>query len=220
MSFLVRVVLPDTPGSLGKLAAAFGSVGVNIESVDAVEQSLDGTVTDDIVVTLPPGVLPDTIFSAALQLPGVDIDSIRPFSGRVDRRGQIILLAAVAEERTSHAKAMQRLVDTLPQSMTSGWAIVLRNDDVMRRVAASSAAPEDDGSAPAHVDIDAARILQPDTESWIPERWTLLDASLCIAPIGKTGLLLVIGRPGGPDFLASEVEHIGSLCTIVGSMLQ
>lgn len=219
MSFLIRVVLPDTPGSLGKLADSFGAVGVNIESVDAVEQSTNGTVTDDIVVTLPAGVLPDTIITAALKLPGVDIDSIRPFAGRVDRRGQINMLDAVATQRKNQTKAMQELVDKLPQTMTSGWAIALRNDATMSRVAASSAAPEDDGSTPPQQNVEEARILVPEHEKWVPESWQLLDASLCVAPIGATGMLLVIGRPGGPDFLASEVEHIGQLCNIVGSML-
>ncbi|MDU0478458.1 hypothetical protein QVA66_04290 [Staphylococcus chromogenes] len=219
MSFLIRVVLPDTPGSLGKLADAFGEIAGNIESVDAVEKSPHGTVVDDIVVSLPSSVLPDSLITAALSVPGVEVDSIRPFSGRVDRRGQIDMLAAVAAARHNQVAAMQQLVDTLPQSMTSGWAIVLRNEATMSRVAASAAAPEDDGTSPAHVAIDSARILRPDTEAWIPHRWPLLDASLCVSPIGKTGLLLVIGRPGGPDFLASEVDHIGSLCSIVGSML-
>lgn len=220
MTYLIRVILPDTPGSLGKLADAFGKVHGNIQSVDAVEKSHDGTVIDDIVVSLPAGILPDSLISAAYGIPGVEVDSIRPFSGRVDRRGQIAMLADVATARRKTQQAVQLLVDTLPQSMTSGWAIVLRNDATMSRVAASPAAPSDDGSAPAQLELPAARILRVDSEDWIPESWGLLDASLCAAPIGATGLVLVIGRPGGPDFLASEVKHIGALCTIVGSVLQ
>ena len=37
MSYLIRVLLPDTPGSLGQLADAIGMVGANIQSVDIVE---------------------------------------------------------------------------------------------------------------------------------------------------------------------------------------
>lgn len=51
MSFLVRVLLPDTPGSLGKLADALGNVDANIESVDIVENFPDGSVMDDIVIS-------------------------------------------------------------------------------------------------------------------------------------------------------------------------
>lgn len=41
MSFLLRVQLPDTPGSLGQLADAFGLVGANIQSVDIVQSFPD-----------------------------------------------------------------------------------------------------------------------------------------------------------------------------------
>lgn len=218
MSYLIRVMIPDAPGSLGKLADAMGSVNGNIESVDVVEKSTNGQVTDDIVVTLRQGTPPDTIISAAQAIPGVEVDSIRPFSGRVDRRGQIEMLAAVATNHRQRDKAMTDFVGVLPRTMTSGWAIVLDNAGVMTRVAASPAAPEDDGTNPPHADVESARILRED-EDWVPASWRLLDASLCAAPIGATGLMLVVGRPGGPDFLATEVDHIGSLCDIVGSIL-
>ena len=32
-------------------------------------------------------------------------------------------------------------------------------------------------------------------------------------------LALIIGRPGGPDFLASEVQHLGDLGAIVGAII-
>ncbi|PZU26978.1 MAG: amino acid-binding ACT domain protein, partial [Actinomyces sp.] len=56
MSYLIRVVLPDTPGSLGELAEAFGMLDANIKSVDIVETTFadeKAVVTDDIVVELP-----------------------------------------------------------------------------------------------------------------------------------------------------------------------
>ncbi|MEJ5998708.1 amino acid-binding ACT domain protein [Corynebacterium sp. H130] len=219
MSYLIRVMIPDAPGSLGRLADALGQIKGNIESVDVVEKSTTGEVTDDIVVSLPQGTLPDAIISAAQALPGVIVDSIRPFSGRVDRRGQIEMLAGVAQNLRKPEKAMAEFVDVLPRTMTSGWAIVLDNGDTMSRLAASSAAPEDDGTHPPHADVDKARVLR-DEEKWVPESWRLLDASLCASPIGNTGLMLVVGRPGGPDFLATEVEQIGLLCDIVGSILK
>ena len=39
MSYLIRVSLPDVPGSLGELAEAFGMVDANIQSVDIVAVS-------------------------------------------------------------------------------------------------------------------------------------------------------------------------------------
>ena len=99
MSYLVRVLLPDTPGSLGLLANAMGSIEANIRSVDIVENFPDGTVMDDIVLDLPQSTMADEIITAAQTVEGVEVDSIRPFSGRVDRRGQIHVLAKVAAQR-------------------------------------------------------------------------------------------------------------------------
>lgn len=219
MSYLIRVLLPDTPGSLGSLAEAFGQVNANIQSVDIVESFPDGTVMDDIVVGLPTGVMADSLVSAANQCDGVLVDSIRPFSGRVDRRGQIEMLADVASFANNPQQAMERLVATTPQSMTATWAIVLDTSTPVHRVAASSAAPEDSGVSPETIPVEHARVLLADSEEWIPSSWGLLESRLAATPLVGTSLVLVVGRTAGPDFLASEVDHLGLLGKIVGKVL-
>ena len=221
MSYLIRVCLPDVPGSLGQLAEAFGMVDADINSVDIVETSTDGTVTDDIVVTLPTGVMVDTLITAVASVDGAEVDSIRPFTGRVDRRGQIEMLAKIAEHSGNLSDTLGELVRVMPSAVTSSWAVVLRNnDDGLTRAAASPAAPEDDGSHPQMPPIDSARILQPDFDGWAPDAWFQLGTSLTITPLHGTDMVVVVGRVGGPDFLASEVREIGDLGCIVGAMLR
>lgn len=221
MSYLIRVSLPDVPGSLGQLAEAFGIVEADINSVDIVESSLDGTVTDDIVVTLPTGVMVDTLITAVASVDGAEVDSIRPFTGRVDRRGQIQMLAQIAAHSGKQADTLEELVNVMPKAVTSSWAVVLNNTDAgLERVAASSAAPEDDGSTPQMPAIEGARILQPDFDEWVPESWFQLDTALTVAPLHGTDLVLVVGRVGGPDFLASEVSEVGDLGYIIGAILR
>lgn len=219
MSYLIRVLLPDVPGSLGQLAEAFGMVDGSIQSVDVVEAFPDGTVMDDIVIALPKGVMADTLITTAQSLEGVLVDSIRPFSGTIDRRGQIQMLAKVAADRRNVTKAMETLTQAIPKSMTSSWGIVLDNSDPIRRVAASTAAPEDDGSTPISIDVDSPRTLRPEIEGWIPESWGLLDSALAATPLSGTSMVLVVGRTGGPDYLPSEVDHLGDLGNIVGGLL-
>ena len=221
MSYLIRVTLPNVPGSLGQLAEAFGIVDADINSVDIVETSLDGTVTDDIVVTLPTGVMVDTLITAVASVEGAEVDSIRPFTGRVDRRGQIEMLAKIADCSNQVADTLDELVNVMPGAVTSSWAVILRDTpDGLTRVAASPAAPEDDGSNPSMPLIDAARIIQPDYDEWAPEPWFQLGTALTITPLNGTDMVLVIGRVGGPDYLASEVREIGNLGRIVGAMLR
>ena len=131
-----------------------------------------------------------------------------------------------AAEAAAHARnnprAKEELATATPRPTTASWAIVLDDKasaDEISRVAASMAAPEDDGSHPNDIDITAARILNADAEDWIPETWGLLDSSLAATPLGSTGMVLIVGRTGGPDFLASEVEHLGQLGRIVGAIL-
>ncbi|QYH19858.1 amino acid-binding ACT domain protein [Corynebacterium aquatimens] len=221
MSYLIRVSLPDVPGSLGELAEAFGLVGANIQSVDIVQTTPDGSqVTDDIVVALPTGTMIDTVVTAAASIEGVEVDSIRPFTGRVDRRGQVKMLARVAAQANNRENALEELVAMMPRTMTSSWAVILRNTaEGMVRVASSPAAPGDDGSKPPRLELAGPRVLDPETEEWVPEAWGLLDTALCSAPLPGTDLVLVVGRVGGPDYLASEVTHIGDLGAIIGAML-
>ena len=49
MSYLLRVQLPDRPGSLGSLAVALGSVGADILSLDVIERG-DGYAVDGVTV--------------------------------------------------------------------------------------------------------------------------------------------------------------------------
>lgn len=221
MSYLIRVSLPDVPGSLGELAVAFGLADANIQSVDIVQTSTDGTVTDDIVVGLPTGTMVDAVVTATASVEGAEVDSIRPFTGRVDRRGQVQMLARIARQAHNLEGAMEELVDVMPRTMTSSWAVVLRNTETgLIRVAASQAAPADDGTSPHMLDVDGPRILLPDADRWMPEAWGLLDTALAITPLDGTDLVLVVGRIGGPDFLASEVSQIGDLGCIIGAILQ
>ena len=88
MSFLLRVQLPDRPGSLGSLALALGAVGADILSLDVVERGA-GYAVDDLVVDVRSGSLPDTLITAAEALDGVRVDSIRPFAGMLDTHREL-----------------------------------------------------------------------------------------------------------------------------------
>ena len=205
--------MPDTPGSLGLLAMALGTVGGDIRGVDIVGQAEleePNTVVDDIVVSLPTGHLPDSLITATQELDGFFVDSIRPFSGTVDRRGQIQMLSGVAEQRRHIEKALEILMQDLPRTMTAGWAVVLETSPRTHRVAASSAAPEDNGQELDQPPLTEARVLN--------ENWAVMDSALAGTPIAGTDLLLIVGRPGGPDFLVSEVEHLRQLGSIFGAL--
>lgn len=58
MELVVRCSLPDRPGSLARVAAAMGEVGVDIEAVEVVDVVEDRAVDDMVVVIDPQRVQP------------------------------------------------------------------------------------------------------------------------------------------------------------------
>ena len=61
--FLMRVLLPDRPGSLGRVATALGGVGADINAVEIVDKG-DDEVVDDFIVDLPHDQLPEILVTA------------------------------------------------------------------------------------------------------------------------------------------------------------
>ena len=72
MSYLLRVELPDVPGSLGRLASAIGTAGGNIDAIEIVERS-NGRAVDDVFLAPDHGVMPDSIVSACNALKDVHV---------------------------------------------------------------------------------------------------------------------------------------------------
>ena len=70
--FLMRVVLPDRPGSLGAVATAMGTISADINAVEIVEK-YEGYAVDDFMLELPAGVAPDALITACTSVPGVEV---------------------------------------------------------------------------------------------------------------------------------------------------
>ncbi|EYT63313.1 amino acid-binding protein [Dietzia sp. UCD-THP] len=211
MSYLLRVLLPDRPGSLGSLAVALGTAGADIISLDVVDR-FDGVAVDDIVVNVPNGTFPDTLITAAEQLDGVMVDSLRPFGGILDAHRELELIDAVAG---AGAGADQMLADELPAALRLGWALVVEETaDGCRLIARGPAAPLwDGGQVGAVCSLERATALEDD----LPEEWTAMDTAVAAAPLAS-GHVLVVGRPGGPSFRPSEIARLGYLTGILRSL--
>lgn len=215
MSYLLRVRLTDRPGSLGSLAVALGSVGADILSLDVVERG-DGFAVDDIVVDLGPQSLPDTLITAAESLDGISVVSIRPYADVLDAHRELELIDHVAAAKHDQ---LQMLVDQVPRVLRVGWCAALNNTpETEWPVFGSSGLPE---TAPAHLDflpLSGPVALDGDAD-WVPETWHQMDTKLAAAPLGAIGKVVLVGRPGGPDFRPSEVARLGYLAGIVATVL-
>lgn len=198
MSLLLRVELPDVPGSLGRLATAIGTAGGDIEALEIVEKRHDGTAVDDVLLETPAGVMPDSIVSACNALDGVQVIWISRYAAG---NNLFLDLEVVEELTTSPDTALVRLVDMLPVTFRCEWgAWIGPGDEVLHGTE----------GAPAHLDYQAVDR---------PVRVEAFDGEdlVCAAPLtGKE--IVLIGRRGGPDFLESELARLGHLAALAASI--
>jgi len=194
--FLLRVSLPDVPGSLGRLASAIGQAGGDIDAIEIVEKSGYGTAVDDVLLEMAPGAMPDSIVSACNGLDGVEVLWISRYAAG----GNLFLDLEVVEELTAHpTEALERVIDLLPITFRVDWAARVGTDGAVGR--ATDAAP----STVSFVALDQPSRL-PDDDVTV----------LCGAPLGKD--LIVLGRRGGPEFLDSELARLGHLLGLARSI--
>jgi hypothetical protein len=215
LSFLIRVQLPDIPGTLGAVATALGDIGADILSVDVVERG-SGLAIDDLVVELPKGRLPDVLITAAESVTGVEVDAVRPYAGVLDTHRELELVEDVAAQPED---GLNVFTEGVPKIVRAGWALVVGSDaGGAHRLAASAAAPEIQKLDLPWMPLARATVLDGE-ESWVPETWQELGTELAATPLGKPDRVLLVGRPGGPMFRAAEVARMAHLAGIVAVVL-
>jgi hypothetical protein len=198
MPFLLRVELPDVPGSLGRLAAAIGEAGGDIGASEIVEKRHDSVAVDDVLLETAPGAMPDSIVSACNALDGVRVVWISRYAAG----GNLFLDLEAVEELTANPEgALDRLIDLLPVTFRADWAVRVSKVDGI--VYTTAAAPEDLTWVP----IDRAEPLETGDD----------NAVACAARLNKSEIV-VIGRRGGPAFLDSEIARIGHLVGLAMSI--
>ena len=211
MAFLLRVELPDVPGSLGAVASALGSVGADIEAIEIVEHRADGVAVDDVLCELPSSVQPDALVSACQRLEGVKVLWVSRYTAAASLQLDLEAVEALTEHP---AQAVSRLAEVVPATFRCDWAMVLRlagtPDPKVEVVGASGAAPE-----PV---IESATWLVGDRPRRLPEVADWPDTLLAVAPLRDAEAWVVLGRRGGPELLDSELARLGHLAALATSI--
>ena len=198
MPYLLRVELPDIPGSLGRVATTIGEAGGDIEAIEIVEKRHDGTAVDDVLLEMAPNAMPDSVVSACNALEGVRVVWISRYAAG----GNLFLDLEAVEELTADPEgALDRLIDLLPVTFRADWgARVSKLDGI---VYATGAAPDD----LTWTQVDRGARLESADDNNVH----------CGARLNKSEIV-IIGRRGGPEFLDSEIARLGHLVGLAMSI--
>jgi hypothetical protein len=201
---LLRVMLPDRPGSLGLVATAMGTCGADISAIEVVGKQ-DGNAINDFMLTMPPGTLPDTLVSTCNELDGVRVLWLSRYPDSWGLESDIETLNRMSDD-PEHAGEI--LTEAAPTVFHAQWAMWTSPDRV--RVC-TQLAPELT-AVPSEVfgDLDVLqRLLLP--AGWM-EGWSETVCAVAPTPAGGA---VVIGRQGGPEFLDSEMNRLRHLAAMV-----
>jgi len=212
-TYLLRLVLPDTPGSLGAVATAIGGAGGDISAVSVVEKGDDFAV-DDFVLNLDAHQLAD-VTAAAESLAGVRIEVFRPVVEGDYLPHELDLLDRLVDSGT---EALSIVTHQAAQLFRASWALILVSSDggVVTRNATPGSPVMLWASLP-WFPLESPTELDG-TASWVPEKWQSDNTFLAAAPVGDPNVALLVGRRGGPRFRAPEVARLGHLAHVAATV--
>ena len=107
----------------------------------------------------------------------------------------------------------------VPRIIRAGWALVVARDRTRAYpLTASTAAPETVEADLPWLPLERTIVMDREVQ-YVPVPWTALDTELAATPLGLAPRALVVGRPGGPAFRASELARLTHLAGIIAIVL-
>lgn len=206
MHIVIRVSLPDKPGSLHALTGVCSAAGADIVSLDVIERS-GGVAVDDLCITRVEDVT--ALRRAIDDLPGTAVASVRPVTSMRDVDGAIALAAAIVGEGRG---AVRLLVERLPTALWASWAVAVANGWSGMEVLASSRSA-----------------LAPVSGAWLPLTGSRRlhatdlfgdaiamddDIELAAAPLGQPTAAVIVARRSGPRFVDRELRQLALLAEV------
>ncbi|WP_158221229.1 ACT domain-containing protein [Kineosporia sp. R_H_3] len=207
----LRISVPDSPGTLGRVTTAIGAAGGDIAAVDVLE-SQAGRALDDVFVNVRDAVHLAAVTSAVSAEPGIQVAGVQqpvpPVTGHTD-------LELCQQVLAQPDRAVRTLVDGAPGALGADWAAVLvfdatgAHEDVL---AVSRDAPAPDAvRITAPLRLGSVTLTDPATDR--------AYSGTALVPIGNGPLGLLLVRQEGVDFHRSELYRLAQVGSVLGSVM-
>lgn len=203
--FLMRLALPDRPGSLGAVATAMGTVHADINAVEIVEK-YEGFAVDDFMLDLPSGVQPDALITVCSTIPGVEVLWLSHYPEQWGLQADVDVLNHMTEYPE---RAEEILTQEAPEVFRVSWAVLI---DRERGLVTTKTDLAPDLDAPGVTRLGLLTETRADElpDGWLPG-WG--ETLIAVAPF-KSGSSIVLARRGGPEFLKSELARLRHLTAL------
>ncbi|OYO19448.1 amino acid-binding protein [Enemella dayhoffiae] len=203
---MIRLLLPDRPGSLGAVATALGTMGADIQAVEIVGRE-GATVVDDFMVLLPDNVMPDNAVSACTQVDGVQVLWCSRYPAGAGLQSDVEALEKMLADPDNAAAI---LAESAPVAFHCHWAVLLHRGHGTVLHATPMAPDLTPDSIGRFAPTDTAHSGELPA-GWMPE-W--VETAYAITPL-RGERAVVLGRHGGPSFLTAELARLRHLAAMV-----
>ena len=202
MLYVLRVALPDRPGSLGQLASELGALGADIVSLRVIDR--DSFQAVDEICVEGEGLSPERIRDSAQRAPSVIVETVR----RIARIPDPLSALALADRIVRGAgDPVHTLVEGLPDALSAAWALALSVERDGSQIGASSAdAPNPGVMDTPWLPLTGARRLP--LGDWAPVNWRMHNFELSAAPLSSSFDFVIVGRWAGMRFRPSELRQL------------
>jgi hypothetical protein len=206
-TYVLRLWLPDFPGTLGRVAAAIGQAGGDVIGIEILERGA-GMAIDELIVVIPSDAenAMEQLIAEVSQVEGVAVEDIHTVA--LDRPDQSVLALDTAARimESPRDERLEATCELVREMLESDWCTIMRRDTAIP-LAVSGDVPDLPWviaflAGTTHLAGDAAHEHTPADIAWAP--LDLLDA------------VIVIGRILGA-FRLRERQHVTLIARIVSS---
>lgn len=228
-TFIVRLWLPDVPGTLGRVAAAIGKASGDVIGIEILERGA-GMAIDELLVELPDANHVDGMVVEITSVEGVAIEDVHPVAP--DRSDQSVLALEVAASimESPVTERMHNMCSQVRYLLEGRWCAILHEGE--RQPLAVSGEVPDLGWVVAFLEgtrhLDHGAVTQGTLDdvawAWIPDiggaivcqrqrgtfRWRERQHLQLIARIVGSGLISHDGSHDGSRAVSHDGSHDGS----------